>query len=123
MGHGTMEAANRARHSQHVAGTHPPIVTRAREVPDTRVDGRSPVGIDTVVESNRDLGEKGFHEELADETRAVRDAVGLAGGPARQKQAWGLDGSRREQNDPTSNPIVAVGATVDDAIDSSVLAH
>src|SRR5262250_1063989 len=117
MGHWAVKAANRARHSQHVAGTHPPIVTRAREVPDTRVDGRSPVGIDTVVESNRDLSEKGFHEELADETRAVRDAVGLAGGPARQKQAWCLDGSRRKQDDPTSNPIVTVGAAPDANVD------
>src|SRR5215475_3769487 len=109
MRHGTVKTAKRTRHSEHVAGTHAPIATRAREVPDTRVDGRSPVGIDPIVESNRDLCEKGFHEELADETRAVRDAVRLAGGTVRQEETGFLEGSGRQQNLPTSPPRRAAG--------------
>ena len=84
MGHGTVEPAQRARHSQDVAGTHTPVTTRTRKVPDTRVDRRTLVGIDPLIEPDRDLGEEGLQEESADEAGAIREAVGPGGGAARQ---------------------------------------
>src|SRR5213594_3510660 len=120
---GTVEPPQCARHSEDVARTHTPVQTRTRKVPNARVDRRALVGIDPLIEPDGDLREESLQEKSADETGAIRDAVGLAGGAACQEKARRFNGSHRQHGDSGSRPVEAVRAAVEDTRDSSIVAH
>ncbi len=60
---------------------------------------------------------------MADEARAIRDAVRLAGGTGCQEQARRFDRSHRQHGDSRPRAVEAVCAPIDDALDSFLAIH